>query len=68
MGDSFERTGKMLMRLTIGAAELTWAESYTKLLAFNQTQYERVLVLDSDATLLKVSSSTSHFWTRLSTY
>ena len=43
-----------LMGLTTGAAELTWAESYTKLLAFNQTQYERVLALDSDATLLKV--------------
>ncbi|KAL4955664.1 nucleotide-diphospho-sugar transferase [Aspergillus filifer] len=31
----------------------TWAESYTKLLAFNQTQYERVLSLDSDATILQ---------------
>ncbi|KAL8875534.1 MAG: hypothetical protein Q9198_006121 [Flavoplaca austrocitrina] len=32
----------------------TWGESYTKLLAFNQTQYARVLQLDSDSTLLKV--------------
>lgn len=32
----------------------TWAESYTKLLAFNQTQYARVLQLDSDSTLLQV--------------
>ncbi|KAJ6171559.1 Golgi Precursor [Penicillium chermesinum] len=33
----------------------TWAESYTKLLAFNQTQYDRVLSLDSDSTVLRVS-------------
>ena len=32
----------------------TWAESFTKLLAFNQTQYDRVLSLDSDATVLQV--------------
>ncbi|KAK2625081.1 hypothetical protein QTJ16_005450 [Diplocarpon rosae] len=31
----------------------TWADSYTKLLAFNQTQYERVLSLDSDSTVLQ---------------
>jgi alpha-N-acetylglucosamine transferase len=31
----------------------TWADSYTKLLAFNQTQYDRVLSLDSDATVLQ---------------
>ncbi|KAJ5452897.1 hypothetical protein N7445_001080 [Penicillium cf. griseofulvum] len=31
----------------------TWAESFTKLLAFNQTQYRRVLNLDSDSTLLQ---------------
>ncbi|KAJ5452898.1 nucleotide-diphospho-sugar transferase [Penicillium cf. griseofulvum] len=31
----------------------TWAESYTKLLAFNQTQYDRVLSLDSDSTILQ---------------
>ena len=39
------------------ALELTiigiWGDSYTKLLAFNQTQYERLIVLDSDATILK---------------
>ncbi|KAF2156246.1 glycosyltransferase family 8 protein [Myriangium duriaei CBS 260.36] len=33
--------------------EMTWAESFTKLLAFNQTSYKRVLSLDSDATILK---------------
>lgn len=32
----------------------TWAESFTKLLAFNQTQYDRVLHLDSDSTVLQV--------------
>ena len=31
----------------------TWAGSYTKLLAFNQTDYQRVLHLDSDSTVLQ---------------
>ena len=31
----------------------TWSDSFTKLLAFNQTQYDRVLSLDSDATVLQ---------------
>ncbi|KAK3292879.1 glycosyltransferase family 8 protein [Chaetomium fimeti] len=31
----------------------TWAESFTKLLAFNQTQYKRVLSLDSDSVVLQ---------------
>ncbi|KAG5917467.1 hypothetical protein E4U42_007235 [Claviceps africana] len=31
----------------------TWADSFTKLLAFNQTDYHRVLSLDSDATVLR---------------
>ena len=35
------------------ATTATWAESYTKLLAFNQTDYERVLHLDSDSTVLQ---------------
>ena len=39
------------------AGEPTWAESFTKLLAFNQTQYKRVLSLDSDATVLQVTIS-----------
>ena len=34
--------------------ESTWAESYAKLEAFGQTQYDRVLSLDSDASLLQV--------------
>jgi alpha-N-acetylglucosamine transferase len=33
----------------------TWKDSYTKLLMFNQTQYKRVLSLDSDATVRDVS-------------
>ncbi|KAF4453277.1 hypothetical protein F53441_4007 [Fusarium austroafricanum] len=33
--------------------EPTWADSYTKLLAFNQTQYDRVLSIDSDSVLLQ---------------
>jgi hypothetical protein len=32
----------------------TWEDSYTKLLAFNQTQYKRIVSLDSDATVLDV--------------
>lgn len=30
-----------------------WSQGFTKLLAFNQTQYKRILSLDSDATLLR---------------
>ncbi|KPM40257.1 Glucose N-acetyltransferase 1 [Neonectria ditissima] len=33
--------------------DATWAESFTKLLAFNQTQYDRVLSLDSDGMVLQ---------------
>ncbi|KAK3326004.1 glycosyltransferase family 8 protein [Apodospora peruviana] len=31
----------------------TWAESFTKLLAWNNTEYDRVIHLDSDATVLQ---------------
>ncbi|KAH6998865.1 nucleotide-diphospho-sugar transferase [Ilyonectria sp. MPI-CAGE-AT-0026] len=34
-------------------ADTTWADSFTKLLAFNQTQYSRVLSIDSDSILLQ---------------
>jgi alpha-N-acetylglucosamine transferase len=34
-------------------ADMTWADSFTKLLAFNQTQYARVLSIDSDSKLLQ---------------
>ncbi|KAI6798868.1 glycosyltransferase family 8 protein [Hortaea werneckii] len=33
--------------------DLTWAAGFTKLLSFNQTQYKRVLSLDSDGTVLR---------------
>ncbi|KAF4625472.1 hypothetical protein G7Y89_g12694 [Cudoniella acicularis] len=33
--------------------EATWADSYTKLLAFNLTSYDRVLTLDSDSVVLQ---------------
>ncbi|KAJ5510034.1 hypothetical protein LT330_007091 [Penicillium expansum] len=36
-----------------GGGGAPWSSSYTKLLAFNQTEYDRVLNLDSDATLLQ---------------
>ncbi|KAK9367281.1 nucleotide-diphospho-sugar transferase [Lipomyces kononenkoae] len=48
--------GVKLMPIEIqrrATSDVTWAESYTKLLAFNQTQYDRVLSLDSDATVLQ---------------
>lgn len=58
--------------------EQTWVQSYTKLLAFTQTQYKRVVVLDSDATLRDVSKSVliltltdmpqPRTWTNYSTY
>lgn len=44
-------------RLTLRNVAVTWAESYTKLLAFNQTEYARVLSLDSDSTVLQVRES-----------
>jgi len=43
------------------AGDVTWAESFTKLLAFNQTQYKRVLSLDSDATVLQVRLTIAPF-------
>ena len=46
-----------VQRLSHG--DTTWAESFTKLLAFNQTQYKRVISLDSDATVRQVSSTRS---------
>jgi alpha-N-acetylglucosamine transferase len=39
--------------LTLPGSEGTWADSYTKLLAFNQTQYRRVLSVDSDTVILQ---------------
>jgi alpha-N-acetylglucosamine transferase len=39
---------------TIEKGDATWKDSFTKLLAFNQTQYKRLISLDSDATLKQV--------------
>ncbi|PYI08355.1 nucleotide-diphospho-sugar transferase [Aspergillus sclerotiicarbonarius CBS 121057] len=36
-----------------GGGGAPWSKSYTKLLAFNHTEYDRILNLDSDATLLQ---------------
>lgn len=44
-----------VQRLSQG--DTTWTESFTKLLAFNQTQYKRVISLDSDATVQQVGST-----------
>lgn len=40
---------------SVEKGESTWTDSFTKLLAFNQTQYKRVMSLDSDATVRTVS-------------
>nr|POF16589.1 glucose n-acetyltransferase 1 [Quercus suber] len=50
--------GVKLVPITVQhfVGEPTWADSFTKLLAFNQTQYKRVLSLDSDATVLQVGN------------
>ena len=36
-----------------GRTDSFWSQGFTKLLAFNQTNYKRVLSLDSDATLMQ---------------
>ncbi|TVY23487.1 Glucose N-acetyltransferase [Lachnellula hyalina] len=36
-----------------GTTEKTWADSYTKLLAFNLTDFDRVLAIDSDSVVLQ---------------
>ena len=40
---------------SLDKGDATWQDSFTKLLAFNQTQYKRVMSLDSDATVRMVS-------------
>lgn len=47
------------VRTFVNRKDPTWQDSYTKLLAFNQTQYKRVISLDSDATVLNVSTNLS---------
>lgn len=41
---------------TFPRGDPTWKDSYTKLLAFNQTQYKRLISLDSDAIVRDVST------------
>ncbi|ROV92263.1 hypothetical protein VSDG_07299 [Cytospora chrysosperma] len=43
---------KVLHEETAAYSGPNWADSYTKLLAFNQTQYSRLIVMDSDSMLL----------------
>jgi alpha-N-acetylglucosamine transferase len=38
----------------VDGSDPTWQDSYTKLLAFKQTRYKRLMSLDSDATVLDV--------------
>lgn len=52
-GKTFSYMDSIEMRHRLIRVSDTWADSYTKLLAFNQTQYDRVLSLDSDATVLQ---------------
>ncbi|CAG8954075.1 hypothetical protein HYFRA_00009176 [Hymenoscyphus fraxineus] len=51
-----EKYGVTLVRVRVVRRRIAyddWRESYTKLLAFNLTQYDRAIVLDSDASVLK---------------
>lgn len=56
----FRQTGQVTVsipahdqRIWLIGCLATWADSYTKLLAFNQTKYDRVLSIDSDSLLLQ---------------
>ncbi len=49
------------VRTYTNVGDPTWQDSYTKLLAFNQTQYKRVISLDSDATVLNVRMYSSMY-------
>ncbi|GLA12454.1 N-acetylglucosaminyltransferase [Aspergillus niger] len=51
--DKYDVKLKPIEVIKKGGAGAPWSTSYTKLLAFNQTDYDRVLNLDSDATLLQ---------------
>ncbi|KAI6784254.1 uncharacterized protein J7T54_004800 [Emericellopsis cladophorae] len=51
--EEYKVTLKPIMIQHRDSEDETWADSFTKLLAFNQTQYDRVLTLDSDRTILQ---------------
>lgn len=57
---TFPMTVYILTPPNVKTIAVTWAESFTKLLAFNQTEYDRVLSLDSDSTVLEVSNPDRH--------
>lgn len=50
---STKHDSTLMITLTDIITLATWADSFTKLLAFNQTQYSRVLSIDSDSILLQ---------------
>jgi alpha-N-acetylglucosamine transferase len=49
-----EKLNPIEVKTYVNENDATWQDSYTKLLAWNQTQYKHVISLDSDATLLDV--------------
>ena len=51
--DEYGATLKPIQVQHKDSADSTWADSFTKLLVFNQTQFSRVLHLDSDSTILQ---------------
>ena len=51
--DKYNVTLKPVHVLKRDGGDTTWSESYTKLLAFNATEYTRVLNLDSDSSVLR---------------
>ena len=51
--DRFGVRLKPIELLTQREGDMTWRDSHTKLLTFNQTEYRRVVHLDSDAVALK---------------
>lgn len=52
--DEYNATLKPLEILRADSvSDTTWQLGFTKLLSFNQTEYERVLMMDADATILK---------------
>lgn len=44
---------KPVKKLEFMAVEKTWKSSFTKLMAFNETDYKRVIIMDADACILK---------------
>ncbi|KAF5100321.1 hypothetical protein D0Z00_001289 [Geotrichum galactomycetum] len=51
--DKYSVKLKPVKELEFMAVERTWKSSFTKLMAFNETDYKRVIVLDADAFVLK---------------